>query len=89
MKEKWMAASVTTEAALQCCIEQKTKVFCIEKPLYDRMKAHSIQLQDYPDYDVMEYPDKNFLMMKLVHGHCKFDDEKYEVYYFPLETQEK
>lgn len=87
MKEKWMAASVTTEEALQRCIDQKTRVFCIEKPLYDRIKEYPIQLQDYPDYEIMEYPEKSFFMVKLVRGHCKFDEERYEIYYFPLKTQ--
>lgn len=85
MKEKWMAMSVSTESALKCCLEQKTKAFCIEKPLYNRLKDQPFTEQDYPDYDVTEYAEMEVILMKLARGSDRFDDEHFEIYYYPFE----
>ena len=87
MKEKWMDVSVSAEQALKYCLEQKTKAFCVEGPLYNRLKDRLFPVQDHPDYDVIDYPEKEIILMKLARGSDKFDDEHFEIYYYPFEDQ--
>ena len=82
MKGKWMAVSVTTMEALDQCFAQRTKVFCIENPLYTIVKDKLV-LKDVPsEYEVQMYEDRQIAVMKRIHGDQIFDDSHYEVCHF-------
>lgn len=87
MKKRWMAVSVTTAEALEVCVNRETRVFCIEKPLYNELKGQAFYNNCYEDYEIIEYPDEEIIMMKRVRGNRKFDDENFEIYYIPLENK--
>lgn len=89
MKEKWMAISVTTEEALKCCIEQKAAVFCIEYPLYEKMKNIIFCMKELSDYELVEYQEKELFLFKRIHGENRFDEEKFVIYPYLLDEEKQ
>ncbi len=83
-KKKMIALSVTTQEALDLCVSEKALLFCIENPLYSALCSQSSNLQIFQDYDSIDYPEKQVMMLKKVRGNPVFDDLLYEPFYLPL-----
>lgn len=83
-KKKMIAPAVTTQEALNICITEKALLFCIENPLYTELCHQGSNLQIFQEYDILDYPEKQVMLMKKVRGVPVFDDSLYEPFYLPL-----
>ena len=79
-----IAVSVTTEEAFRLCLVKGILLIAVENPLYTEVKNHWTDFCGIADYEFTEYPNLNCALLKKTRGENIFDQEKYEIYYFPL-----
>ena len=83
-KRRWIALSVTTEEAFRLSLAEFCPLIAVEAPLYPAIKGHWLDFDGIADYEFTEYEGLNCVMLKKVRGTGSFDDENYEIYYYPF-----
>ena len=83
-KKRYIAVSVTTFEALDACMEDQVKLFCIENPVYSVIKEQGWDMSRFAEYDIEDYGDKEIMLLKKVRGTSVFNDETYMPFYLPL-----
>lgn len=83
-KKRYLAVAVTTEEALEACFSELSLLFCIENPLYNRVRYSIRNRKDAEDYDIAEWEEKEVMMLKRNRGSVRFDDTYYIPFYLPL-----
>lgn len=66
------------------CLKNQVVLLCIENPLYTTLKGRQEWCEAMDDYQLTEDPEKQIILAKKVRGEICFDEEQYEVYYYPL-----